>query len=181
MPRAGRAACRTRQPPSPRHPTPLARSAGTLRAVSAWLWIAVGVVAALVLLALHDVLQRRHALLRAYPLFGRKRFMLEKIGPELRQYWFSSDKAERPFDRTERNWIYESAKQQPNTFGFGSESDLERSANYLVIRHAPFPHPAPSRGKPGAPPAYVMPSAKVIGEHRRREHAFRPRSAVNVS
>src|SRR4051812_44218907 len=107
--------------------------------------------------------------------------MLEKIGPELRQYWFSGDKQERPFDRTERNWVYESAKQQPNTFGFGTESDLERSPNYLVIRHAPFPHPAPQRGLPGAPPKFVLPSAKVLGEHRGRRHAFRPQSAVNVS
>src|SRR4051794_461514 len=107
--------------------------------------------------------------------------MLEKVGPELRQYWFSADKQERPFDRTERNWIYESAKGQANTFGFGSESDLERSANYLVIRHAPFPHPSPKRGHPGAPPNFVLPSAKVLGEHRGRRLAFRPQSAVNVS
>jgi glutamate synthase domain-containing protein 2 len=139
------------------------------------------VVAALLLLALHDLFQRRHALLRAYPVLGRMRYMLEKIGPELRQYWFSPDKAERPFDRTERNWIYQSAKREPNTFGFGSESDLERSANYLVIRHAPFPHPAPGRGKPGGPPSYVMPSAKILGEHRGRVRAFRPQSAINVS
>jgi glutamate synthase domain-containing protein 2 len=139
------------------------------------------VVAALLLLAVHDLVQRRHAVLRAYPVLGRMRYMLEKIGPELRQYWFASDKAERPFDRTERNWIYQSAKQQPNTFGFGSESDLERSPNYLVIRHAPFPHPTPSRGKPGAAPNFVMPSAKILGEHRGRPHAFRPQSAVNVS
>jgi glutamate synthase domain-containing protein 2 len=139
------------------------------------------VVAALVLLAVHDLLQRRHALLRAYPVLGRMRYMLEKIGPELRQYWFAPDKAERPFDRTERNWIYESAKQTPNTFGFGSESDLERSANYLVIRHAPFPHPAPDRSKPNGPPSFVMPSAKVLGEHRRRPKAFRPQSVINVS
>jgi glutamate synthase domain-containing protein 2 len=141
----------------------------------------VGVAAALLLLVLHDVLQRRHALLRAYPLLGRARFMLEKVGPELRQYWFSGDKQERPFDRTQRNWIYESAKQQPNTFGFGSESELEKSPNYLVIRHAPFPHPSPKRGHPGAPPNFVLPSAKVLGEHRGRRHAFRPQSAVNVS
>jgi glutamate synthase domain-containing protein 2 len=139
------------------------------------------VVAALVLLAVHDLLQRRHALLRAYPVLGRMRYMLEKIGPELRQYWFAPDKAERPFDRTERNWIYESAKQVPNTFGFGSESDLERSANYLVIRHAPFPHPAPDRSKPNGPPSFVMPSAKILGEHRRRPKAFRPQSVINVS
>src|SRR3954452_14973590 len=163
------------------HPTPRAAPVGTLRPVSAWLWIAVAVVAAFLLLAVHDLLQRRHAILRAYPVLGRMRFMLEKIGPELRQYWFASDKSERPFDRTERNWIYESAKQQPNTFGFGSETDLERSPNYLVIRHAPFPHPTPSRGKPGAAPNFVMPSAKILGEHRGRPHAFRPQSAVNVS
>src|SRR4051812_46506474 len=114
-----------------RHPTPRAALVGTLRAVSAWLWIAVGVVAALVLLTVHDLLQRRHALLRAYPVLGRMRYMLEKIGPELRQYWFAPDKAERPFDRTERNWIYESAKQTQNTFGFGSESRSEEHTSEL--------------------------------------------------
>src|SRR3954454_11097979 len=167
--------------PTAAHPTPNAGRAGTLPPVSVWLWIAAGIVAALLLLVVHDLVQRRHALLRAYPLLRRLRVRLKKIGQELRQYWFSSDKQERPFDRTERNWIYESAKQTQNTFGFGSESDLERSANYLVIRHAPFPHPSPSRGKPGAPPKFVMPSAKVLGEHRGRRHAFRPQSAVNVS
>jgi glutamate synthase domain-containing protein 2 len=149
--------------------------------VSPVLWVVAAIAAALVLLAVHDVLQRRHALLRAYPLLGRARFVLEKVGPELRQYWFSGDKEERPFDRTERNWIYQSAKQQANTFGFGTESELERSANYLVIRHAPFPHPTPARGKPGAAPNFMLPSAKVLGEHRRRRHAFRPQSAINVS
>src|SRR3954452_12350034 len=163
------------------HPTPNAARAGTLPPVSAWLWIAAGIVAAFLLLVVHDLLQRKHALLRAYPVLGRMRFMLEKIGPELRQYWFAPDKAERPFDRTERNWIYESAKQTPNTFGFGSESDLERSANYLVIRHAPFPHPAPDRSKPNGPPSFVMPSAKILGEHRQRPKAFRPQSVINVS
>jgi glutamate synthase domain-containing protein 2 len=145
------------------------------------LWVLASIAALLLLLVLHDVLQSRHALLRAYPLLGRARFMLEKVGPELRQYWFAHDKQERPFDRSQRNWIYESAKQQPNTFGFGSEADLEQSANFLVIRHAPFPHPAPKRGHPGAPPSFVLPSAKVLGEHRGRRHAFRPQSAVNVS
>src|SRR4051794_27241561 len=150
-------------------------------AVSAVLWVLIALAAALILLAVYDLLQRRHALLRAYPVLGRARFLLEKVGPELRQYWFSGDKEERPFDRTERNWIYESAKQQANTFGFGTESDMERSPNYLVIRHAPFPHPSPKRGHPGAAPNFVLPSAKVLGEHRARRHAFRPQSAVNVS
>jgi glutamate synthase domain-containing protein 2 len=152
-----------------------------LRPVSPVLWVLVAIVVALLALAVHDALQRRHAILRAYPVLGRARFMLEKIGPELRQYWFQPDKAERPFDRTQRNWVYESAKQQTNTFGFGTESELESSPNFLVIRHAPFPHPAPGRGKPGAAPRFELPCAKVLGEHRGRRHAFRPDSALNVS
>ena len=149
--------------------------------MSAVLWVLVGIAAVLVALVLHDIVQRRHGLLRAYPLLGRARFLLEKVGPELRQYWFTDDKEERPFDRTQRNWVYESAKAQPNTFGFGTESEMERSPNYLVIRHAPFPHPAPKRGRPGAGPKFMLPSAKILGEHRGRPHAFRPQSAINVS
>ena len=149
--------------------------------MSVLVWILLGLLVALVALALYDLLQRHHALLRTYPLLGRARFMLEKIGPELRQYWFSNDKSERPFDRTQRDWIYESAKGATNTFGFGTESELETSPNYLVIRHAPFPHPTPDRGRAGAPPRFEMPCAKVLGEHRGRPRAFRPRSAINLS
>src|ERR687886_2647103 len=125
-------------------------------------WIGIGIAAVLVAVLAYDLLQRHHALLRTYPLVGRLRFLLEKIGPELRQYWFAPDKAERPFDRTQRNWVYESAKAVPNTFGFGTESELERSPNFLVVRHAPFPHPTPDRGKPGAAPRFELPCAKVI-------------------
>ena len=144
-------------------------------------WIALALVAAFVVLGLYDLTQRHHALLRTYPLLGRARFMLEKIGPELRQYWFTDDKSERPFDRTQRDWVYESAKRETNTFGFGTESELETSPNYLIIRHAPFPHPGPERGHPGGPPRFEMPCGKVIGEHRGRTGAFRPRSAINIS
>jgi glutamate synthase domain-containing protein 2 len=149
--------------------------------VPALVWIVAGIAVVLVALALYDLFQRHHALLRTYPLLGRLRFLLEKIGPELRQYWFAPDKTERPFDRTQRNWVYESAKGAPNTFGFGTESELETSPNFLVIRHAPFPHPAPEKGKVGSPPRFTLPSVKVLGGHRGRRHAFRPQSAVNVS
>jgi hypothetical protein len=36
--------------------------------------------------AAHDALQRRHAILRNFPLVGHARYLLERIGPELRQY-----------------------------------------------------------------------------------------------
>jgi hypothetical protein len=33
--------------------------------------------------AAHDLLQRRHALLRNFPLLGHGRYLVEAVGPEL--------------------------------------------------------------------------------------------------
>ena len=41
---------------------------------------------ALAAVAARDVLQREHALLRNFPVVGHARYLLESIGPELRQY-----------------------------------------------------------------------------------------------
>jgi len=52
------------------------------------------------LFLLHIILdrkQKKHSILRNYPLLGRIRYFLEKIGPELRQYWFNSDTEGKPF------------------------------------------------------------------------------------
>jgi hypothetical protein len=114
-------------------------------------------------------------------VFGRARFLLEKVGPELRQYWFLHDKEERPFNRTQRNWVYQTAKGVQNTFGFGTEIEPDTSQNYLIVKHAPFPYPPPSKGQVTGAPDFHLPSAKVLGGHRGRRHAFRPDSAVNVS
>ena len=62
-------------------------------------------------LATHDLLQRRHAILRNYPVIGHARYLLEKLGPELRQYIVASNDEERPFSRDQRAFVYSSAKQ----------------------------------------------------------------------
>ena len=36
--------------------------------------------------AVRDLFQRKHALLRNFPVIGHARYLLEAIGPELRQY-----------------------------------------------------------------------------------------------
>jgi hypothetical protein len=41
-------------------------------------------VAALAGLVAYDLTQRRHAILRTYPVIGHLRFLLEAFGPELR-------------------------------------------------------------------------------------------------
>src|SRR6476646_4100739 len=75
----------------------------------------------------YDLLQRRHAILRNFPVVGHLRYLLELFGPELRQYIVTSNDEERPFSRDQRRWVYASAKLQNNYFGFGTDNDLEHS------------------------------------------------------
>ena len=131
-------------------------------------------------LAAYDVTQRRHAILRTYPVVGHLRFLLERFGPELRQYIVTSNDEERPFSRDQRTWIYASAKLENNYFGFGTDNDVEHAHGYPIIKHRTFK----GEGAPSARHAgdeVSLPSAKVLGGPRGRRHAFRPASVVNIS
>jgi glutamate synthase domain-containing protein 2 len=129
----------------------------------------------------YDLLQRRHAVLRNFPIVGHFRYLLEMVGPELRQYVVTGNDEERPFSRDQRRWVYASAKAEPNTFAFGSDNEMESVDAMVVVKHAPFPLPPPADGQPGGHPDYAIPAAKVLGGARGRRHAFRPASVVNVS
>ena len=52
---------------------------------------------------LYDVLQRRHSVLRNYPLVGHLRYLLELVRPELQQYFIERNFDGRPFDRDTRS------------------------------------------------------------------------------
>jgi glutamate synthase domain-containing protein 2 len=81
------------------------RSAAALRAAAS---VLAGVVA-------YDLTQRRHAILRNFPIVGHLRYLIEAVGPELRQYIVTGNDEERPFSRNERRWIYSTAKRQTRT------------------------------------------------------------------
>lgn len=95
----------------------------------------------------YDLVQRQHAILRNFPIIGHFRYMLEAIGPELRQYIVTDNNEERPFNRDQRRWIYASSKRENNYFGFGSDNDMERNPSHLVIKHNTFPLPTPFPGE----------------------------------
>jgi len=149
--------------------------------MSTVLWAFALVVASLLLVALYDLTQKRHAVMRNFPVIGHLRYILETFGPELRQYIVTGNDEERPFSRDQRRWIYASAKRENNYFGFGTDNDLELSPNYLVIRHSAFPIHSAHQGEPGFDPTFAVPCARVLGGHRRRAKAFRPTSIVNTS
>ncbi|MCE5287949.1 MAG: FMN-binding glutamate synthase family protein [Nocardiaceae bacterium] len=128
---------------------------------------------------MYDLLQRRHAVLRNFPIVGHLRYLLEETGPELRQYVTTGNDEERPFSRNQRRWIYASSKLQNNHFGFGSDRDIEHTASYPIIKHRTFSHmPA---GATYAGEQDPVPCAKVLGGPRNRRKSFRPKSIVNVS
>lgn len=135
-------------------------------------------VAAIAGIALQDLVQKDHALRHNFPVIARFRYMLESIGPELRQYIITSNDAERPFSRDQRRWVYTSAKKENNYFAFGTDNDTENSS-YPIIKQTTFSDVAPASPIHGHD--VELPGAKVLGGPRGRRHAFRPSSVVNVS
>src|SRR5687767_3910609 len=137
--------------------------------------------AAVASLAAHDLRQRRHAILRNFPVVGHFRYLLESVGPELRQYIVTNNNEERPFSRDQRRWVYASSKQENNYFGFGTDDNLETTPGFPIIKHRIFTDTRAPSGLAHHGTDAKIPAAKVIGGPRGRKHAFRPESVVNIS
>ena len=89
-------------------------------------------------LGVHDVVQRRHSVLRNYPIVGHLRFLFEYTRPALRQYFFESDTESIPFSRQQRAVVYQRAKQQIDSRPFGTHFDVYASG-YEWLNHSAVP------------------------------------------
>ncbi|MGG3801911.1 FMN-binding glutamate synthase family protein [Metabacillus fastidiosus] len=96
-----------------------------------------GIAVFIIYLLLFDRKQRSHSILRNYPALGRIRYFFEKIGPELRQYWFDSDTEGKPFSRNDYEHIVKSSKYMRNIVGFGSKRDFDEEG--FFVRNDMFP------------------------------------------
>ena len=56
--------------------------------------IGFAVIGVLVFWFLQDITQKKHTVLRNYPVIGRLRFFFEQMGEYFRQYFFAGDRAE---------------------------------------------------------------------------------------
>ncbi|MGP4070920.1 FMN-binding glutamate synthase family protein [Piscibacillus sp. B03] len=81
--------------------------------------------------------QKRHSVLKNYPLVGRVRYFFESIGPELRQYLFTEDNDGKPFSRKDYQNIVLPAKYKHRMVGFGSQRDFDQPGYY--IKNTMFP------------------------------------------
>ncbi len=85
-----------------------------------------------------DVVQSRRAVLRNYPIIGHFRYMLEKVRPELRQYFLESDTEATPFSRSQRSLVYARAKGETDKRPFGTQLDVN-VRGYEWITHSLTP------------------------------------------
>ena len=132
--------------------------------------LALTLAAALVVVFVRDVTQKKHAVLRNYPIVGRLRYFFEQLGEYFRQYFFAGDRDEMPFNRATRGWVYRLAKNEGGTIGFGSTYDLHQPGALIFVNH-PFPVLEEER----------LPTPSLqLGEGYCKE-PFEARSIVNVS
>ncbi|WP_369202008.1 FMN-binding glutamate synthase family protein [Streptomyces sp. PU-14G] len=110
--------------------------------VSGWWWIPAAALLALAVTGVHDLVQRKHAVLRNYPVLGHLRYLLESIRPELQQYFIERNHDGRPYDRDTRDLVYQRAKGTAAEEPFGSERDVyETGYEFLAPSIAPVPVP----------------------------------------
>jgi glutamate synthase domain-containing protein 2 len=95
---------------------------------------------ALTLLGVRDLLQKRHAVLRNYPISAHLRFLLESIRPEMRQYFFESEKDGTPFSRDARALVYQRAKIDLDKRPFGTQYNVYQEG-YEWVSHSMVPKP----------------------------------------
>ena len=126
-----------------RHTVWLLSAVGTLLFAFTYIAFGVGGAAALVCLFLtglgwRDTRQRRHSVLRNYPVIGHLRFLLEFIRPEIRQYFIESDHEAAPFSRQQRSLVYQRAKGDGDKRPFGTQLDVN-AVGYEWINHSMAP------------------------------------------
>ena len=117
-----------------------------------------------------DVTQTKHAIRRNYPVIGHFRYFFEHMGMFFRQYFFTMDREEMPFNRAQRTWVYRAAKDIDNLVAFGSTRDLKPSGTVLFVNTA-----FPTLGKDA-----VKSGPVVIGEGSAKK-PFTAYSFFNIS
>ena len=91
----------------------------------------------LILLGYSDIFQTKHTLKKNFPLIGNFRYMLEKIRPEIMQYFVETDTQGRPISRMFRALIYQRAKNVTDTAPFGTQMDVY-GAGYEWMDHSVY-------------------------------------------
>lgn len=107
---------------------------GALLWTPKFLWTLV-VIGPPILIGFFDAFQKKSAIRRNFPFLGNFRFLLEQLGPEMRQYFVESDQEGRPFNREQRSAVYRRSKNVLDTLPFGTQLDVY-DARYEWLKHS---------------------------------------------
>src|SRR5688500_12196080 len=99
-------------------------------------WLAVTI--PLLLIAIRDTVQQKHAIIRNYPVIGHLRYFFESIRPEIRQYFIESDLDGKPFNRRQRSIVYQRANSEKLTVSFGILAN-PTSPGFEWLAHSVYP------------------------------------------
>ncbi|MBC7523613.1 MAG: FMN-binding glutamate synthase family protein [Flavobacterium sp.] len=89
----------------------------------------------LILMGLYDMYQSKKTIRRNFPLLGRMRYLLESLGPGVRQYFVETDLDGKPFNRQQRSIVYQRSKHESDSMPFGTQLDVYKEG-YEWINHS---------------------------------------------
>jgi glutamate synthase domain-containing protein 2 len=95
----------------------------------------------LIIMGLYDMFQSKITIRRNFPLLGRMRYLLQSIGPEMRQYFIETDLDGKPFNRLQRDLVYHRSKKETDSMPFGTQLDVYKEGYEWInhsIRSIPF-------------------------------------------
>jgi glutamate synthase domain-containing protein 2 len=99
-----------------------------------WLyWFAI--LLPLIGLGYYEMFQKRHAIMRNFPILGRMRYVMEWLRPKIYQYFVESDTDGRPYNRIDRSIVYQRAKLEIDTVPFGTQLDVY-AEGYEFMNHS---------------------------------------------
>ena len=96
------------------------------------------IISILLLVGYYNTIQKKHAILRNFPILGYFRYAFETISPEIQQYFIERNTDGKPFTRNQRSLAYQRAKNIDATTPFGTQLDINNS-DYEGIKHSMFP------------------------------------------
>ncbi len=102
-----------------------------------WLW-SFAITVPLFALGVYETIQKRHTIMRIYPLVGRMRYWMEDLRPKIYQYFIESDTDGTPINRNIRSLIYQRAKRELSTKAFGTQENVN-AVGYEWVQHSLYP------------------------------------------
>ncbi len=140
-----------------------AASIGLACLVHSGFWFCALVFVPLFVLATYDSLQTKRAIIKNFPILGRSRYAAEWLRPKIYQYFIEPDTDGRPFNRLDRNIVYQRSKQVNDTTPFGTQLNIYNDGyewlNHSIAaldHHALNPDPRVVVGGPNCSKPYSL-------------------------